>query len=28
MTVKDIATQSSDTFETWHDWKDAISGFI
>jgi len=27
MTVKDIASQSSDTFETRHDLRDAISWF-
>jgi len=28
MTVEYIASQSSDAFATWHDWWDAIFGFM
>jgi len=26
--VKDIASESSDVFEKWYDWKDTILGFM
>jgi len=26
--VKDIASQCSDVYETWYDWRDTISGFM